>query len=209
MKLTDFIKQLYGNKESMTLAELTQAANTADNAKFVDLKDGGYVDEGRYSDVSAKLTRANQTIRTLQQSVEAFEGVDVAELQRQLNQEKDGRKKDKQEWNLKAALSGAGCKDIDYVLWKLGQSVEFAEDGTLKDQEAVLTHVKEKYPTQFETQAPGGTGGAGNFPRIHEPREKTITREDYAAMTYNEKMKFKNEQPEAFETLKAQQNGGN
>jgi len=209
MKLTDFIKQLYGNKDTMTLAELTQAANAADSAKFVDLREGGYVDEGRYSDVSAKLTRANQTIRTLQESVAEFEGVDVAELQRQLNQEKSERKKDKQEWNLKAALTGAGCKDTDYVMWKLGQSVEFSEDGSLKDQDAVLARVKEEYPTQFETQAPGGTGGAGNFPRSHEPREKTVTRDDYVAMTYDEKMKFKNEQPEAYETLRAQQNGGN
>lgn len=150
MKLTDFIKQLYGDKDTMTLAELTQAANAMDSAKFVDLREGGYVDEGRYSDVSAKLTRANQTIRTLQTPVAEFEGVDVAELQRQLNQEKSDRKKDKQEWNLKAALSGAGCKDTDYVMWKLGQSVEFAEDGNIKDVDSLIENCKTNFASQFD-----------------------------------------------------------
>ena len=42
MTLADFFQKLYGDKESMTLAELTQAANASQEAKFVDLKEGGY-----------------------------------------------------------------------------------------------------------------------------------------------------------------------
>lgn len=40
MKLTDFFKKLFGDKESMTLDEITQAADGFKEAKFVDLSGG-------------------------------------------------------------------------------------------------------------------------------------------------------------------------
>lgn len=167
MTFADYLKQLYGDKETMTLQELTQAAESFKNAKFVDLKEGGYVDEGKYTDVSARLLAANNTIKTLRDAAKSFEGVDVANLQRQLDDEKAGRKKDRQEWNLRAALTGAGCTDVDYLLYKLGSTVEYKEDGTLKDGEALLESCRKNYAAQFPTQQAMGTGGAGNFARNH------------------------------------------
>lgn len=167
MTFADYLKQLYGEKETMTLQELTQAAESFKNAKFVDLKEGGYVDEGKYTDVSARLLAANNTIKTLRDAAKSFEGVDVAELQRQLDDEKAGRKKDRQEWNLRAALTGAGCTDVDYFLYKLGSTVEYKEDGTLKDGEGLLESCRKNYAAQFPTQQAMGTGGVGNFARNH------------------------------------------
>lgn len=165
MKLTEFFKKLFGDKESMTLDELTQAADGFKNAKFVDLNEGGYVDEGKYSDVSAKLFTANSTIKTLREAAQAFEGVDVADLKRQLDEEKAGRRKDKQNWELRAALTGAGCKDPDYVMYKLGDTVEFEETGGLKDKDKLLEACKKDYASMFEAEQPGGTGSIGNFAR--------------------------------------------
>lgn len=165
MTITDFLKALYGDKESMTLNELTQAAEGFKGAKFVDLKDGGYVDEGKYSDVSAKLFTANSTIKTLREAAQAFDGVDVADLQRQLNDERAGRKKDRQNWELRAALTGAGCKDPDYLLFKLGDTVEFAEDGSLKDKDGLLEICKKDFAAMFPADPPAGTGSSGNFRR--------------------------------------------
>lgn len=173
MTLADFFQKLYGDKESMTLAELTQAANASQDAKFVDLKEGGYVDEGKYADISAKLFTANNTIKTLQETARTFEGVDVADLQRQLDDEREGRKKDRQEWNLRAALTGAGCKDPDYLMFKLGDTVAFEEDGKLKDQENFLSAAKEAYASQFEPERPAGTGSGGNFVRNRGGAGKT------------------------------------
>lgn len=167
MTFADYLKQLYGDKESMTLSELTQAAESCKTAKFVDLKEGGYVDEGKYTDVSAKLLAANNTIKNLRDAARSFEGVDVADLQRQLDEEKAGRKKDRQEWNLRAALTGAGCTDVDYLLYKLGKTVEYEEDGSVKNQDALLESCRKDYAAQFTTQQAMGTGGAGNFARNH------------------------------------------
>lgn len=165
MKLTDFLKKLFGDKESMTLDELTQVAEGFKDAKFVDLNEGGYVDEGKYSNVSAKLFTANNTIKTLREAAQAFEGVDIADLKRQLDDEKAGRKKDRQDWELRAVLTGAGCKDPDYVMYKLGDTVEFEENGGLKDKDKLLESCKKDYASMFETERPGGTGSVGNFAR--------------------------------------------
>lgn len=173
MTITDFLKALYGDKESMTLHELTQAAEGFKDAKFVDLKDGGYVDEGKYSDVSAKLFTANSTIKTLREAAQAFDGVDVADLQRQLNDERAGRKKDRQNWELRAALTGAGCKDPDYLLFKLGDTVEFAEDGSLKDKDGLLESCKKDFAAMFPTDPPAGTGSSGNFRRDRSPAQSS------------------------------------
>lgn len=167
MQFSDFIKQIFGDKESMTASEITQAAESFKNAKFVDLKDGGYVDEGKYSEVSAKLFTANNTIKTLREAAKTFDGVNVADLQRQLDDEKAGRKKDRQEWELRAALTSAGCKDPDYVIYKLGGKVEFAEDGTLKDRDGLLETCKKDFASVFQAEQPSGTGSPGNFARNH------------------------------------------
>lgn len=167
MQFGDFIKQIFGDKESMTASEITQAAESFKDAKFVDLKDGGYVDEGKYSEVSAKLFTANNTIKTLREAAKTFDGVDVADLQRQLDDEKAGRKKDRQDWELRAALTAAGCKDPDYVIYKLGGKVEFAENGTLKDKDGLLETCKKDFATVFQVEQPSGTGSPGNFARNH------------------------------------------
>lgn len=166
MTLADYLKQLYGDKESMTLPELTQAAESCKIAKFVDLKEGGYVDEGKYTDISAKLLAANNTIKTLRDAARSFEGVDVADLQRQLDDEKAGRKKDRQEWNLRALFTGAGCTDVDYLLYKVNGKVEYEEDGRVKNQDALLETCRKDYAAQFPAQAVD-TGSVGNFARNH------------------------------------------
>lgn len=170
MTFADYLKKLYGDKESMTLNELTQAAEGFKDAKFVDLKEGGYVDEGKYSDVSAKLFTANSTIKTLREAAQAFDGVDVAELQRQLDEERDGRKKDRQDWELRAALAGAGCKDLDYLVFKLAGKVEFAEDGSLKNKDGLLESCKKDYASLFEAEQPAGTGSPRKFRK--KPRSR-------------------------------------
>lgn len=168
MTLADYLKQLYGDKESMTLPELTQAAESCKTAKFVDLKEGGYVDEGKYTDISAKLLAANNTIKTLRDAARSFEGVDVADLQRQLDDEKAGRKKDRQEWNLRALFTGAGCTDVDYLLYKVNGKVEYEEDGRVKNQDALLEACRKDYAAQFPAQAQAvNTGSVGNFARSH------------------------------------------
>lgn len=88
------------------------------------------------------LTAANTKIVGL-------EKVDTEGLQKQLDDERNGRIKDKKEFALKSLLSQSGCKDIDYVLYKLGDTVEFDEKGEIKDAESFINTTKETYASQF------------------------------------------------------------
>lgn len=159
-----------------------------------------------------QLGTKDATIKQLRQDVIDRDGkiadlekVDAAELQRQLDAERDGRRKDKQTWALTAALQEAGCKDVDYLIYKLGETVEYGDDGSLKDKEGLIKTAKETYAAQFmdgEPQSqPGGTGGLGNFKRQHIPDEKTVTKEQYDKMGYTERVQLKRDNPQLYAEL--------
>ena len=65
----------------MTIEELTAAAEGNKDSKFIDLKDGKYVDVEKYNGLQGQLNAANTTISNLQGAVKKFDGVDVAKLQ--------------------------------------------------------------------------------------------------------------------------------
>lgn len=130
-------------------------------------------EKGNTSQALGDLVAARKTIKELQDAAKNFEGVDVADLQRQLNDERAGRKKDRQNWELRAALTGAGCKDPDYLLFKLGDTVEFAEDGSLKDKDGLLEACKKDFAAMFPADPPAGTGSSGNFRRDRNPAQSS------------------------------------
>ena len=115
-------------------------------------------EKGNAARIQGELDTANATIKTLRDAAKSFEGVDVAELQRQLNDEKAGRRKDRQTWNLRSILTGAGCTDVDYLLYKLGNTVEYEEDGSVKNQDAFLESCRKDYAAQFPAQQVADTG---------------------------------------------------
>lgn len=81
MDFNDYLKTLFGEKQTMTLEELTAAAADNKNAKFVNLQDGGYVDAQKYNALQGQLTTANITLQNLKDTVKKFDGVDVGKLQ--------------------------------------------------------------------------------------------------------------------------------
>lgn len=107
------------------------------------------------------LSAANTKIAEL-------EKIDVQKLQNDLIAERDGRKKDRQDWELRTFLTGAGCKDPDYLMYKLADKVAFAEDGSLKDKDSLLESCKKDFAAQFPADRPGDTGSIGNFARNRE-----------------------------------------
>lgn len=125
------------------------------------------------ADIGGAKQKAKQELDSLkeqlgkaEETAKKFEGVDLEELRRQLEEEKQGRAKDIQGFALKSALSGAGCRDVDYVLYKLGGKVEFDENNQLKDADAVLKRAKEQCASAFELQKnPPPPVAGGNPPQ--------------------------------------------
>lgn len=124
------------------------------------------------SALNTRLKTANDEVTTLRTDLITANGkvaelskVDVSTLQAELENEKKARKADRREWALDAALAGAGCTQPAFIKFSLGDSVEYNDDDTIKDQENAVKSWVEKYPDFFkgaETK-PDGTGSVGNY----------------------------------------------
>ena len=117
-----------------------------------------------------EITTLRTDLADANTKVAELEKVDVADLQTQLTAEKEGRAKDKKDFELRNLLAKEGCTDVDYLLYKLGDTVEFDDKGKVKDSENFVKATKETYAAQFQETPAGGTGGTGNFPRDHSER---------------------------------------
>lgn len=144
--------------------------------------------EALKTQTKAQLKTREAEIETLRTSLAEATGrvaelsrVDAEALQRQLEEERAGRIKDRQEWSLKAALTETGCKDPEYVIFKLGASAEFADDGSLKDKDALMERCRQEFAAMFEPDLSAGTGSAGNFARSRREATERETLEKMAA----------------------------
>lgn len=84
MTLLEFLTTLFGDKQTMALDELTKAAEAYQEAKFVDLKTGDYVDKGKIAELQGQLDTANQTIKGLKDAAKKWDGKDPEQLSRDL-----------------------------------------------------------------------------------------------------------------------------
>lgn len=103
---------------------------------------------------------------------------------------------------LKVALLEAGVDDLDYVSYKVKQDgdVELDKDGKIVGIDDKISDLKTKYPTQFAAEA--------SDKKIEEKRlEKGddnptgVTKQEFSKMNYNQLAEFKQNNPEAFNTL--------
>lgn len=156
-----------------------------------------FVSKQDFNDKNIEVKNLRKDLATANTKIVGLEKVDTEGLQKQLNDERNGRIKDKKEFALKSLLSQSGCKDIDYVLYKLGDTVEFDEKGEIKDAESFVNRTKEAYASQFAEEPAGGTGSKGNFRRSSG---EALTKEEILKKPYAERISLYNEDPEAFNT---------
>lgn len=150
-----------------------------------------------------EISTLRTDLATANTKIADLEKVDVEDLKTQLQNEKDGRVKDKKEFELRSLLQKEGCQDIDYILYKLGDSVEFDDKCNVKDIEKFIKSTKEAYPGQFNADVPGGTGSSGNFNRNHNERTPA-EKNPYSQKGWNltEQMRLELNDPENARKLK-------
>lgn len=150
-----------------------------------------------------EISTLRTDLSTANTKIADLEKIDVEDLKTQLQNEKDGREKDKKEFTLRSLLQQEGCKDVDYLLYKLGDTVEFDDKGAVKDSENFIKATKEKYAGQFEEGTAGGTGSAGNFGRNHKDRTP-LEKNPYSQKGWNltEQMKLEMTDPDRAKKLK-------
>ena len=195
----EFLKELLGEElfaqlEAKVNEHNGNEANKDKQIKIANLGSGEYVGKGKYDALDAllkgkeaELTSANGLIAELKKGTKGNEELQgkisgyesqVADLQKQL-----------QETKLKSAvkvgLLSEHCNDVDYVTYKLmeslkekGEALELDENDNIKGWADKLSGLKTQLPAQFEAAGGGkykvlGDGklpeGDGN--RTSEPKD--------------------------------------
>ncbi len=141
----------------------------------------------------AELKKSTKGQEDLQGKITAYES-QVAQLQAELE-------KTKLESAIKVELLSSKALDVDYLAFKLREKGELAldENCKIKGWDDKLAALKTQFPTQFEGEGrkkyeehklPGNDGGGD-----------TITKETFAKMGYQDRLKVFNENPEAYAEL--------
>lgn len=218
----EFLKSFFGDK-AITYDELVQAINAYNGdeknkeklIKLVNLTDGGYVSKDKYTsletDLSGKtseLEKANGLIEELkkttgkdeesQQKITAYE-TEITNLKKE-NEEL------KTENALKFALLSAGAVDVDYLVFKAKEKgeIKLGDDGKIKGEDDLISGLKTQHPAMFEASNNQQQNGNRKVLENNLPggdKDKTVTREQFLKMGYNERMKLKQENPELFKQL--------
>lgn len=141
----------------------------------------------------AELKKSNKGNEDLQGKITAYE-TQVAQLQAELEQTK-------LDSAIKVELLSSKALDVDYLTFKLKEKGELAldENGKIKGWDDKLAGLKTQFPTQFE-----GKGGK-KFEEHKLPDEPGggdgVTKEAFAKMGYQDRLKLFNENPDAYAEL--------
>lgn len=111
---------------------------------------------------------------------------------------------------LKFALAAAGAMDVDYLVFKAKEKgeIKLGEDGKIKGESDLISGLKTQHPSLFgasnsSNQQQNNNGNRkileNNLPGGDD--NKTVTKEQFQAMGYAERLKLKQENPELFKQL--------
>lgn len=213
----EFLKEILGEElykqfETAVNAYNGSEANKDKQIKLANLGGGEYVGKGKYEALQAlldgkttELDTANGLIAELKKGTKGNEELQgkitgyetqVAQLQAELE-------KTKLENAIQLALRDAKAVDPDYLAFKLREKYKpeeltLDENGKVKGMDDKLAGLKTQFPNQFESSGtkkvienrlPDNTGG------------DSVTKEDFAKMGYQERLKLFNENPETYAEL--------
>ena len=145
-------------------------------------------DEGKA--LIAELQKSNKGNESLQKQVSDYEAK-IAQIQAELEQTK-------LDSAIKVELLSSKALDVDYLTFKLKEKGELAldENGKIKGWDDKIAALKTQFPTQFESST------KKNILENKLPDEKDndggITKESFAKMGYQDRLKLFNENPEAY-----------
>lgn len=153
---------------------------------------------------AAELTEAQKLIAELKKSTKGNEDLQgkitgyesqVAQLQAELE-------KTKLESAIKVELLSAKALDVDYLAFKLREKgeLELDDQGKIKGWDDKVAALKTQFPTQFESAATKKFE-AHKLPDGHDPGGVGITKDAFAKMGYQDRLKLFNENPEAYKDL--------
>ena len=155
--------------------------------------DGKIAELTEAQNLISELKKSNKGNEDLQGKIGAYES-QVAQLQAELEQTK-------LDAAIKVELLSSKALDVDYLTFKLKEKGELAldESGKIKGWDDKIAALKTQFPTQFE-----GTGSK-KYEEHKLPDNQdgggSISKEAFAKMGYQDRVKLFNENPGAYAEL--------
>ncbi len=211
----EFLREFFG-ENALTFDQFTQLinahngneANKDNQIKIGNLGGGDYVSKGKFDAMQellhgkeAELLQANELITTLKAGTKGNE-----ELQAKISgyeQTVSALQQELQETKIKSALKVALLTekplDLDYMTYKAvekikedGKSFELDENDNIKGWNDFITALKTQMPSQFEaSNADRYTVVGDNRLPKSDTRETAVTAETFKNMSYEERVKLK------------------
>lgn len=184
------------------------------HVRFADLSEGGYVSKDKYTSLETELTgktselaKANSLIEEFKKDVGKDEALQqkIAAYEKQVSDLQAENSALKVDNALKFALSRAGGSDIDYLVFKAKEKgeIKLGDDGNIKGIDDLISGLKTQHPVMFGASS-NPQGGERKILENNLPggnKDKTVTKDQFLKMGYNERMKLKQENPELFKQL--------
>lgn len=219
----EFLKEILGEELYKQFEQAVNAyngneANKDKQIKLANLTEGGYVSKDKYTsletDLSGKtseLEKANGLIEELKKSTGKDEGLQqkITDYEAEIDKLKKENETLKTENALKFALAAAGAVDVDYLVFKAKEKgeIKLGDDGKIKGEADIISGLKTQLPSMFG--ASNNQQQNNNNRKILENNlpdgddDKTVTKEQFRAMGYADRLKIKQENPELFKQLNA------
>lgn len=206
-------EELYKQVETALNAYNGNEANKDKQIKLANLGSGEYVGKGKYDSLQAlldgkttELDTANGLIAELKKGPKGNEDLQgkITGYETQVQQLQAELEKTKLENAIQLALRDAKAVDPDYLAFKLREKysadeLTLDENGKVKGMDDKLAGLKTQFPAQFEgsgskkvieNKLPGEQGGGDS-----------VTKDDFAKMSYQERLKLFNENPDTYAEL--------
>ena len=214
----EFLKEILGEElfkqfETAINAYNGNEANKDKQIKLANLCGGEYVGKGKYDALQAQLDgktteldTANGLIAELKKGTKGNEELQgkITGYETQVQQLQAELEKTKLENAIQLALRDAKAVDPDYLAFKLREKYKpeeltLDENGKVKGMDDKLAGLKTQFPTQFESS--GNKKVIENKLPENQGGGDSVTKEDFSKMSYQERLKIFNENPETYAEL--------
>lgn len=203
MTITEILKAKGVSEELIQAIQEDMKANSIYTAseENLDIRYGKL--KTQHEGTTKELGEAQKLIEELKKSTKGQEDAQqkIAAYEQQVTQLQAELEQTKLESAIKVELLAAKAADVDYLTFKLKEKGELAldEQGKIKGWDDKLAGLKTQFPTQFEAEGKKNiienrlpnTGGNG----------EGISKEAFAKMGYQERLKVYQENPETYKQL--------
>lgn len=211
-------EELFSQFEEKLNAWNGNEANKDKQVKLGNLATGEYVGKGKHDALQAlfdgqktELEQANGLIAELKKSSKGNEEMQgkITAYEQQVQQLQAELQETKINSAIKVALLSEKADDIDYLTFKLteslkekGEKLELDENDNIKGWPDKLNGLKTQFPKQFGTSG----NGEGYTPLENNGLPKgndtqTVSKEEFAKMGYKSRVELKNSNPELYTKL--------